>query len=478
MIWVIACSGTTDPRPNGGIVIVSGLGQGQGDTILTTFPKPLVVQVYPPPGKSYAHQEVVFSSPATLGYYQMFVAGPKDVYPTALEADTTNAGGQVTVRVTMGTVEGPSHLIITVPAFGFVDTLTWTVAPGHATGLTAEPYDTVMYKGSSFPFRLYDTDNWGNRRPDKVTLTAVSGPVSVSGSTVMANGFGQAKLVASSPIAADTLVVSSIPRGSLAAADDFYALDLFNLDGSQFQKIVPNGVGSVRWSPSGTDIAFNGAGNSLDVTDTLGNVAVIDSLTAYEPVYSRDGAWLYFETASGGIGRIHPNGTGLGTIAVDSQAQYGAPSPSPDGTMIVAVALNSGTLETINVSSGLVTSLNVGASNPQWSPNSNAIAYLEAGTPYGAIGVINADGTGQRTLTSGPCTGFLDWSPDGQWIVARNALSRKLELVSTIAPLLITLDWTGTIGNPSWQPGSFSESVSGAVKRAGGLVVAKTNHPR
>jgi Tol biopolymer transport system component len=52
-----------------------------------------------------------------------------------------------------------------------------------------------------------------------------------------------------------------------------------------------------------------------------------------------------------------------------------------------------------------------GYARPRWSPDGKQLAYLKAGQP----GVMRADGTGQRRLTTRPAGG-PSWSPDGRWI--------------------------------------------------------------
>jgi TolB protein len=52
-----------------------------------------------------------------------------------------------------------------------------------------------------------------------------------------------------------------------------------------------------------------------------------------------------------------------------------------------------------------------------WSPDGTRIAFWRFNENVDSIVVINADGTGERTLT-GPREHVADpaWSPDGEWI--------------------------------------------------------------
>ncbi|MET0415506.1 MAG: hypothetical protein ABW022_05740 [Actinoplanes sp.] len=52
-----------------------------------------------------------------------------------------------------------------------------------------------------------------------------------------------------------------------------------------------------------------------------------------------------------------------------------------------------------------------GYARPQWSPDGKSLAYLK----NGQLGVMRADGTGQRRLTTRAAAGPA-WSPDGKWL--------------------------------------------------------------
>ena len=52
-----------------------------------------------------------------------------------------------------------------------------------------------------------------------------------------------------------------------------------------------------------------------------------------------------------------------------------------------------------------------GYARPRWSPDGKALAYLR----NSQLGVMRADGTGQRRLTTRTAAGPA-WSPDGQWL--------------------------------------------------------------
>lgn len=95
-----------------------------------------------------------------------------------------------------------------------------------------------------------------------------------------------------------------------------------------------------------------------------------------------------------------------------------------------------------------------------WSPDGTRIAFWRFSGNVDSIVVINADGTGERTLTgSREHAADPAWSPDGEWIaytretdnldspeiwVMRADGSQKRKLVSGPFGQVIELDWTGT----------------------------------
>ena len=97
-----------------------------------------------------------------------------------------------------------------------------------------------------------------------------------------------------------------------------------------------------------------------------------------------------------------------------------------------------------------------------WSPDGTRIAVWRLNGSVDSIVVVNADGTGERTLT-GPQEHAADptWSPDGEYIaytketdtldspeiwVMRSNGSQKRKLVNGPFGQVIELDWTATTG--------------------------------
>lgn len=81
-----------------------------------------------------------------------------------------------------------------------------------------------------------------------------------------------------------------------------------------------------------------------------------------------------------------------------------------------------------------------------WSLDGTRLAFLNNGDVW----VMNADGAGTRALTQGPHYDLgLSWSPDGKWIVAREAL---IDLVDAQAGGFLRLGYTSGYLGATWKP--------------------------
>jgi Tol biopolymer transport system component len=155
------------------------------------------------------------------------------------------------------------------------------------------------------------------------------------------------------------------------------------------------------------------------------------------------------------IWRIHLDATGLERLTGSNRD--GDPDPSPDGAQIVFFRHRTGTtfeLMIRDLSTGTERSLSVDGVRPRWSPRGNEIAYWN-GDPFsekGSVYVIGINGSGARKVSA---TGRnyrsqgLDWSPDGEWLVARSDSS--VDLIQESGGLTLPLGYSTNYQQASWR---------------------------
>lgn len=462
ILTTVACGTSNMTAPHPALSpIAFAAGNSQSDTILATLNQALVVRVGAgPSGQSGAHQVVRFQSVLDSGQFLAMTEPLAGGVPSGFVAETTDASGEAAVVVVLGQDAGPAPLVVTVPAFGYVDTARFTVQPGHAVGMFSAPNDTSAYPGGTVSLRTTAVDRYGNPRSDPVSFFVLGGPGTLSASTLTVNSYGPIQVIGTVDGYVDTTTVYGVPKGLIAASSDATGIFTFNLDGSGYAEISAAFAGTLKWAPGGSSLVFDqtvsglyGDTGLLQSVQLSGQVAtLVNSTTALAfPQYSRDGTWIYYDAYSTTqpMWRVHPDGTGDTTVYMASPEGLQFPSPSPDGTK-VSYILGSGfgDLKVLTLSSGTAVDLGVKGVSDVWSPTGNVIAYT---TLSNAMATVNSDGTGQTTLATGPYGTQFDWSPDGQWLIARNTATSRLELIQIASHLVIPLGYTGTIGSPTWH---------------------------
>ncbi len=489
MVAVIGCAGG-GTAPKSPSIALSLVGSNQTDTVNTTLLQALVARTLP-------HELVQFQSlPDSGNLYGAFVESLAIPDATTLIADSTDANGQAAVVVYLGQIAGRARIIVTVPKYGIADTATFTVQAGHLVAITGIPADTTVYSGGKFVLQGTPVDRFGNRRTDPISFHVLSGPATLSADTVTATALGFAYVATTSGSVADTTFISVVPTGRIAVSRSPY-IHIFNLDGTDSVSILPNigGVGNVRWAPDGKSLVYDGMsgcsitaiGNNapIAVANLSGGAAALQLPTfyyAYYPQYARDGSRIYFTM-------LNPNGQfwegDPKTLAIDSLGlapdQDYAPSPSPDGSQLAYfhATLNvTGVLRVLTLSTSAVTDLGVPANQPVWSPVSNQIAYVAAGTCQGQIHIINSDGSGDRRLSPNTYNSGFDWSPDGAWIVALNSVTGKIDVINVASGQALPLTFTSGFSSPAWLPTTPAPRQDTAPKETGHSRTRTIGHRR
>lgn len=226
-------------------------------------------------------------------------------------------------------------------------------------------------------------------------------------------------------------------------------------DGGSFEILVidANGGGETRltrdpafdwnptWSPDGSQIAF--------ATDRLGptyvhvmgadgsNPHAVGPPYSATPDWSPDGSSIAF-TAATGLAVMRPDGTGVRNLT--HHGNDFNPSWSPDGSRLAYVSDREGTWEiwTVNADGSGQSRLTSGSRfvcpsggcsvprfHPSWSPDGKQIAFSHDRDGRAQVYVINADGTGQRRLTSHHMDALdVSWQPAVDLVASTRAQKR------------------------------------------------------
>lgn len=476
----VAChGGGTEPVLTPGIRFVAG--NNAADTVATALPQALTVEVHDQSGATATgaivrFESVPVSTPSYPYYYGGYSNYGVEAFVSRLDqqgrgtfaADTTDDAGRARVLVTLGSKAGPARVVVSVPAYAFIDTAEFTVRPGNAAHITLKVRDTLAIVGNSYTIGATVADIYDNpRENDAVAYTSTSSVVSVDGAgTVKAMAPGRGKVLVRAGTYTDTAKVSVVPDGTLAVVTTNGAtryVATVKLDGSLLTPLtaISSTVLLPRWNPAGTRVAFyerdpgsNAGMYEVDMQKSRTSlVAVTDPPTQFFPRYSKDGQWVYFSGRNAAYGfsswRAHLDGTGVEMLTDATSSYQWEPSPSPDGTRVVLVA--NGTLSTMLLSTRAITSLGVTGDVPEYSPDGTQIAFR---TASGQLGIISADG-GSVTAIPGstPYDSYSapSWSSDGKWIVIGGSYNAP-DLVNVATHDVLPLTGMRSITQPAFKP--------------------------
>ena len=177
------------------------------------------------------------------------------------------------------------------------------------------------------------------------------------------------------------------------------------------------------------------------------------------PVWSPDGRRIAFVNRRDGRVLYVMNADGSGLRRVAMVQRHATPAWSPDGRKIVFQGWGDGQVYVVNADGSGQRTLARRGNAPAWSPDGRRIAFVITSTIY----VVNADGSGHRTLTRLGRDGgvpSLAWSPDGRKLfflvepINRCGICSRLYVLNADGSGLrdVTRTLAGGFGSPASDP--------------------------
>jgi hypothetical protein len=387
----------------------------------------------------------------------------------------TDAGGQVAMQPTFGTIAGTEWIRVAVPELGIKDSVPFETLPGAAVHIAFRTSDSSAYVGSGYATGPYVVDRHGNAAaPQSIAARSIGPAATVSSDgtfRAVALGRGAAEFRAGG--ITDTAWITVPPRGHIVAFDLGVSgppgIVTFELDGSGRRRLTgieQTDMGQTPdWLPDGR-VLFEGNGSNVQrllVVDSLGFVQRVTpgstpTFAEVQPASARDGKIFFAGRGPGDADFRLWVSAGIGQVpvradAISDSTAYTMPAPAPAGDDLAYIILERG-LFVLDRGTGSNTKLapatawEVWPRAPRWSPDGTQIAFSDDTTLY----VIHPDGTGRRPV--GPKHLYYpraDWSPDGNWLIART--HNRLELINVLTDEAVVMPpWTLPYLAPAWRP--------------------------
>jgi hypothetical protein len=457
-------------------------GAGQVDTIGAFLPALLMVTVATPDGLPLGGR-AVHATPLRTAADEPTMLALRLVAPFTYadeqqtSADTTNASGLVAFRLRLGQRAGAAGVVLRAEGMN-PDTVWFEVLAGSPHRVRAEPRDSAVLVGGAYAIRSAVVDRADNVLTEPVAARLLDGPVALGADgTVTGWALGRARLLVEGAALADTVFVSVVPEGTLAAyirplqPGGQGRLVVFRTDGAQHRVIVERTIPFVgppsygfwpAWSPAGDRIVFLDAQRFESVDVATGDATPLDPAgdepiaEEYPPEFDRFGEWLYFTRGYLGsqntIWRMRPDGRDASQVS--PPADWGLEqrgSPDPDGRRVVYSTNRAAeqTIRVLDLETGDTTDLAPGRF-PRWSPDGRWIGYGGAD----GLRVVRPDGSGDRAVGVGGFEPSFDWSPDSEWVVIDTWVDRvysRLELVHLASGLRLPLGYTRDMVMGTWR---------------------------
>ena len=404
------------PDNNGTPTLALVGGATGSDTIGTVLVQGLIVEVKGAGGTPLSGIAVRFdalhATDSTGTFPTTFIAPRLSTNFQTFLGDTTDAKGRVVAVVRLAFRTGAGGVVVSIPEFGLTDTAKYTVHPGRVRHVQVAPADTLISVGRPLALTARVLDAAHNLRTDPVTFVLLGGPCTLpSPGTVVGTNAGTCRITARAQTAVDTAFVGIIPAWDVIGAT---GSEVVKLNLATGERRVVGHTTSREAYPSATRqgfIAYRG-GNHMVVIKPDGSrvdplvKGIVPSWSGWGRL-TRNNVAVYF-AGDGYIYRATVDGAGLDVV-------FGGTTPdtSPDGSL--AVYNNEGIIHIGNVTNKTFVGTGVAGTLPRWSPTGDRIAYLSGSMVW----VMQGDGSDRKVVSRylSDNTG-LDWSEDGQWVVA------------------------------------------------------------